>query len=65
MLPLLQPHTSQTLLEAPLRTDATLRAAALADPAYQAVVAATTTGPADTSSPITARDGILYHGQRV
>ncbi|HZL04120.1 MAG TPA: hypothetical protein VFE45_01635 [Coriobacteriia bacterium] len=39
-----------------------LRTAAAADPAYRAVVAETGTA---TDGPLTLRDGLLYHGERV
>jgi hypothetical protein len=41
-----------------------LRSTALADPAYQSVLAATVAA-ADATGPLTARDGLLYHGDRV
>ena len=43
-----------------------LRRSARQDDVYQAVLAETTaTASTDASSPITARDGLLYHGDRV
>ena len=47
---------------APLSLVEALRAAAANDAAYQAIVAST---PADSSGPLTLRDGLLYHGERV